>query len=30
MITTRYQQCHRQTKRSEEALAENGEHYKID
>ena len=30
MITTRYQQCHRQTKRSEEPLAENGEHYKID
>ena len=24
IITTRYQQCHRQTKRSEEALAENG------
>ena len=24
IITTRYQQCHRQTKRSQEALAENG------
>ena len=29
-ITTRYQQCRRQTKQSEGALAENGGHYKID
>ena len=29
-ITTRYQQCRRQTKQSEWALAENGGHYKMD
>ena len=29
-LTSCYQQCRRQTKRSEGALAENGGHYKID
>ena len=29
-ISTRYQQCRRQTKGSERALAENGGHYKMD
>ena len=29
-MTTRYQECRRQTKRSKGALAENGGHYKID